>query len=145
VTFSGNNYGQLQLADAPDFAGTVAGFAGTAAGYGTSDSILLEDINFSSAQFNLAYAPNTGGTGGVLTVADGTNTANIKFAGSYVQSNFVAQNNGNGTIIYDPPVSNSLLVQGMASMGGAGLSSSPVTPASEAKSDNFLAAGGQVH
>jgi hypothetical protein len=91
VTFSGNNYGQLELADAQDFAGTVAGFAGTAAGYGTSDSIVLGDINFSSAQFNLAYAPNTGGTGGVLTVTDGTNTANIKFSGSYVQSNFVAQ------------------------------------------------------
>jgi hypothetical protein len=108
VTFSKSN-GQLILQDAPQFAGTLAGF-------GLGENIDLMDINFNSVQFKFTYTPNGGNTGGVLMVTDGTNTADINFVGSYSQSNFHAQADTSGTLITDPRVSQ--LAQAMASMGG---------------------------
>jgi len=68
----------------------------------------LRDINFNAVNFSMTYAPNNGNTGGVLSVTDGTNTANINFVGSYTQGNFhAATDSQGGTLITDPPVSSS--------------------------------------
>jgi hypothetical protein len=81
------------------FTGTVSGFTGTGAGNAaTSDKIDLKDINFSTA--SESYLNN------VLTVTDGTHTANINFVGSYVLANFHLLNDGSAkTLVVDPPAS----------------------------------------
>jgi hypothetical protein len=77
-------------------------------------------------------------------VTDGTNTADINFVGSYSQSNFHAQTDGqnpSGTLITDPRVS--LLAQAMASMGGSSTdSSSGVDRQVHENSHDMFAAGG---
>jgi large repetitive protein len=97
VTFDGGT-GELKL-DAPgSFAATIAGFTGTAANAAHSDVIDLAGINETSTGFTETYA------GGVLTVSDGTNTANLTFSNFNDTFKFASDGNG-GTLIYDPPVS----------------------------------------
>ena len=46
---------------------------------------------------------------GVLTVTDGSNTAELSFSGSYTLANFdFASDGSGGTIVYDPPAPTSL-------------------------------------
>ena len=97
VTFNATT-GILRLDQSVSYNGTISGFStqdGTLAG---SDQIDLRDISSATAHI-------TGYTGGVLTVTDGTNTANLHFSGAYVQSDFNLTTDGpaGGTIIYDPP------------------------------------------
>jgi hypothetical protein len=97
VTFGGGT-GELKL-DAPgSFAATIAGFTGTQADAAHSDVIDLAGINETSANFHETYA------GGVLTVTDGTNTAELTFSNFTSSFKFASDGNG-GTLIYDPPVS----------------------------------------
>jgi hypothetical protein len=97
VTFGGST-GTLQLDQSQSFTGTVAGFGG-------GDEIDLEDITF-GANTTLAYAANSGNSGGTLTVSDGSHVANIALLGQYLASNFVTASDGNGgTLITDPPPS----------------------------------------
>ena len=97
VTFSGTD-SSLSLQHSPNFAGTIAGFGG-------SNSIDVQDINFNSADFSLNYTPNQANTAGVLTVSDGVKSAEINFLGNYTQANFVANTDGmSGTLITDPSV-----------------------------------------
>src|SRR5262249_46489501 len=50
------------------------------------------------------YTENGAGTGGTLTISDGTNTANLNFTGSYTLANFKFSSDGSGgTLIIDPP------------------------------------------
>ena len=101
VTFNGST-GTLQLDDAPAFTDQIAGFSGdgTLAG---SDHIDLTDINFNSIHFSDNFNSATD----ILSVTDGTNTANLQFIGSYEQANFKFASDGRGgTIVYDPPVPN---------------------------------------
>ena len=97
ITFSGSS-NSLNLQDSPNFAGTIAGFGG-------NDLIHVQDINFNSADFSLNYTPNQAKTGGVLTLSDGTKSAEINFLGNYTQASFVADTDGiSGTLITDPSV-----------------------------------------
>jgi Bacterial Ig-like domain len=97
VTFDGGT-GELKL-DAPgSFAATIAGFTGTQADAAHSDVIDLAGINQTSANFHETYA------GGVLTVTDGTNTAELTFSNFTSSFKFVSDGNG-GTLIFDPPAS----------------------------------------
>jgi hypothetical protein len=97
VTFEGGT-GELKL-DAPgSFAATIAGFTGTAADATHSDVIDLAGINETSANFHETYA------GGVLTVTDGTNTAQLTFSNFTSSFKFASDGNG-GTLIFDPPAS----------------------------------------
>jgi hypothetical protein len=58
----------------------------------------LRGVNFSSQNFSSGYANN------VLTVTDGTNTANINVAGTYTLANFhFATDGSGGTLVTDPP------------------------------------------
>jgi Ca2+-binding RTX toxin-like protein len=89
--------GELILDHSADFTGTISGFTGdgTLAG---SDQIDLRDINFSSLEQS-SYA------NGVLTVSDGTHTANLDFNGDYQLANFKFVDDGQGgTTVYDPPI-----------------------------------------
>ena len=98
VTFNATT-GTLRLDQSVNYTGTISGFSTQDGTLANSDKIDLRDINSATAQV-------TGYTNGVLTVTDGTNTANLHFSGSYVQSNFkLAPDGQNGTFVYDPPSS----------------------------------------
>jgi len=71
--------GTLTLEDSFHFSGTIAGFNG-------DDAIDLTDLNFATAA--IAYHENAQGTGGVLTVSDGTHAAQLSFLGQYSADNF---------------------------------------------------------
>jgi hypothetical protein len=80
-------------------------FAGTVAGLAPGNFLDLPDIGFGAGP-TLGYAPNSGNTGGVLTVSDGVHTANIALLGQYAASSFVTAGAGHGgTLITDPPAS----------------------------------------
>src|SRR4029077_3938317 len=89
--------GELILDHSADFTGTISGFSGDGTLTG-SDLIDLRDINFSSLEQS-SYAH------GVLTVSDGTHTANLDFNGDYQLANFkFVDDSQGGTTVYDPPV-----------------------------------------
>jgi hypothetical protein len=95
--------GNLVLDDSQDFTGQISGFTGSGT-IATSDAIDLKDINFGNLTTE-TYTENTAGTGGTLTVSDGTHTANIDFVGNYQLANFKFSSDGSGgTLIIDPPV-----------------------------------------
>jgi autotransporter-associated beta strand protein len=96
ITFAGAS-GTLQLGASQSFTGTVAGFGG-------NDQIDLGDIGF-GANATLGYAANSSNTGGVLSISDGTHTANITLLGQYTASSFAMASDGNGgTLITDAPM-----------------------------------------
>jgi hypothetical protein len=103
VTFAPGATGELVLGDSAAFTGSITGFTGTGDGNpATSDKLDLTSINFSSA--NASYANN------ILTVTDGTHTAQINFIGDYTLANFhFFSDDSGGTLVTDPPVA---VVQG---------------------------------
>ena len=71
------------------------------AGFGAGDRLDLVDIAFGS-DVTLAYQANSDGTGGTLSVADGTHTADIALLGQYTAGSFVMSADGfGGTLIHD--------------------------------------------
>jgi hypothetical protein len=99
VTFASTT-GTLKLDNSTSFAGTVAGMAG-------SDTLDLADINFATIG-----TPSFSGTStaGVLTVTDGSHTANIALLGSYIASTFTVSSDGHGgTFVGDPPTTSPVL------------------------------------
>ncbi len=105
ISFANNagTSGALVLNDSVDFTGVIYGFAGDGT-LSNSDYIDLKDIDFSHLTIE-TYTENSAGTGGTLTLSDGTHTTNIDFAGNYVFENFTLSNDGSGgTLIIDPPV-----------------------------------------
>ena len=105
ISFANNdgNTGTLVLNDSADFTGQISGFTGNTS---ISDVIDLKDIDFAKAAET--YTENSNGTGGTLTVSDGTDTAHINFSGGYVLGNFeFASDAQGGTLIMDPPVDGS--------------------------------------
>jgi hypothetical protein len=104
---SSGTTGALVLNDSADFTGVITGFAGDGT-LSNSDSIDLKDIAFSTLTTE-TYVENSDGTGGTLTVSDGTQTANINFSGNYVLENFNFSSDGSGgTLVIDPPVNSAL-------------------------------------
>jgi hypothetical protein len=69
----------LKLDHSADFSGILTGFGG-------NDVLDLSGILGASA--TLSYTENAQGTGGTLSVTDGTHTANIAFTGQYTASDF---------------------------------------------------------
>jgi aspartate 1-decarboxylase len=93
VTFASTT-GTLKLDNSTSFSGTVAGLAG-------QDTLDLADINFATIQNPTFNGTNTGG---VLTVTDGSHTANIVLLGDYTASTFNVSSDGQGgTFVADPP------------------------------------------
>ena len=94
---------------AADATGTLkldqsSGFTGTISGFGADDALDLADIAFDS-NTTLGYSANADGTGGMLTVSDGTHNASIALLGQYVAAGFqVGSDQGTGTMVtYTPP------------------------------------------
>jgi hypothetical protein len=98
VTYAGTT-GELDLAhtlttDAQHYAGTVAGIATGDSG----DIMVLEDMNFVSGHTTASY--NT--MSHVLTVTNGTVTAQLNVLGSFMANSFVAVNDGGHVEVHDP-------------------------------------------
>jgi large repetitive protein len=109
VTFNSTT-GMLKLDNAQNFHGVVSGFSTTDGTQAHSDQIDLANINHDSLSFSESF--NTAND--VLTVTDGTNTANIQFTGNIGSLSFVDDGNPingvsgtSGTIVFDPPAANS--------------------------------------
>ena len=89
VTFGGHS-GVLILGASRSYTGTLGGFSQAGA-----DTLDLGDIAFVDA----GEATFSGtGSGGMLTVSDGTHTAQIKLAGNYLDATFVASDDGSGGV-----------------------------------------------
>ncbi len=111
VTFAAST-GLLMLDQPSTFSGEIYGFTGdgTLAG---SDQIDLVGVNFNTVSDSYSN--------GALTVTDGNNTAVLNFNGAYVLGNFTLASDGHGgTIVYDPPVSNSAPAAPAAAPANAG-------------------------
>jgi hypothetical protein len=81
----------LTLKHAQNFAATISGFR-------TGDTIDAANFLLSGTSFN--FIENSGGTGGTLTLHDGSLTANIVTTGHYSNSSFaLAPDNGTGTLV----------------------------------------------
>ena len=89
--------GTLKLDNSANFTGTVSNF-------GAGNHLDLAEIGFSAA--SVTYAENQQGTGGTLTVSDGTHTANITLLGQYSADGFQANDDQHmGTLMtYHPPI-----------------------------------------
>ena len=73
-------------------------FAATISGFGTGDTIDATNFLLSGTTFN--FVENSGGTGGTLTLHDGSLTANILMTGVYSNSDFtLAPDSGTGTLV----------------------------------------------
>ena len=96
VSFQGPT-GTLKLDDAGAFAGQVSGLSG-------SDALDLGDIKY-GANTTATYLGNS--SGGVLTVSDGTHTANIDLVGNYLSSSWdLSSDSHGGTMVVDPVAPN---------------------------------------
>jgi hypothetical protein len=78
VAFDANASGTLKLDQSSAFTGVISGF-------GALDHLDLVDI---AAGATASYAADADGSGGVLTVSDGTHSAAIALAGRYDPSGF---------------------------------------------------------
>jgi hypothetical protein len=73
-------------------------FAGTISGFGTGDTI--DATNFLETATAYNFVENVAGTGGTLTLTDGSLTASILMTGDYSKSNFaLAPDSGSGTLV----------------------------------------------
>ncbi|HXV00311.1 MAG TPA: hypothetical protein VG166_07425 [Caulobacteraceae bacterium] len=101
VDFPGTT-GELELGRSRGYTGTISGFSKTGA-----TSLDLDDIAFISGTTKATFSGTT--ASGVLTVTDGTNTANIHLSGDYTSSTFAVSNEGHGgVLIVDPPLAAAL-------------------------------------
>ncbi|MBB4372574.1 hypothetical protein GGD63_005384 [Bradyrhizobium sp. cir1] len=110
VTFANNSgtTGTFAIEHAADFTGTINGFAGDGT-VANSDLLDLKDIDFTHLT-GVTWTENADHLGGVLTLSDGTETATIKFAGSYSIDSFEFVSDGNGgTLVVDPPTGPTLV------------------------------------
>jgi hypothetical protein len=98
VTLDAGATGTLMLDDSIDFSGSVSGFNG-------DDHLDFVDVIF-GAGTSASYVENQEGTGGTLTVTDGSHTANVSLLGQYSADGFQASDDQHvGTLIaYHPPI-----------------------------------------
>ena len=96
VNFTGST-GRLVLSQSQNYKGAISGLstAGT-------NSLDLTDIGFTSTHEATFSGTKTGG---VLTVTDGKNTAQINLTGNYTSSKFICSSDGHGGVIVVDPVS----------------------------------------
>ncbi|HKO69493.1 MAG TPA: VCBS domain-containing protein, partial [Bradyrhizobium sp.] len=90
VVFGAGAAGTLKLEDSFHFNGAISGFAG-------SDTIDLADLFGATS---LSYHENSSGTGGTLSVSDGSATVNLSLLGIYSADNFsIVPDHAKGTAI----------------------------------------------
>jgi hypothetical protein len=97
VSFDAGATGTLKLDRSSSFSGALSGFA-------AGDALDLADIA-AGANAVVSYTANADGSGGTLTVSDGTTTAKLSLLGQFAAGGFrAAADTGVGTIItYEPP------------------------------------------
>jgi hypothetical protein len=92
TTFATGATGTLILGDSFNFSGTVSGMS-------ADDHIDLLDFNFANAP-TLNYTPNADNSGGTLSIADGSHTANIALLGSFDPTGFqIEADKTTGTLV----------------------------------------------
>ena len=90
-TIHENGKDEITLKQAQSFVATISGF-------GTNDTI--DATNFVETATTYNFVENSGGTGGTLTLTDGSLIANILLTGSYSKSDFsLAPDSGTGTLV----------------------------------------------
>ncbi len=95
VTFVGSG-GDLVLDDLPAFSGQIAGLSLK------SQKVDLGGFAYSTGE-TVSWTQAVGS--GVLTVTDGAKVASLALIGTYVTSNFMLSDDGQGgTFVVDPPV-----------------------------------------
>jgi hypothetical protein len=95
VTFTAAAGSVLELAKSTGYTGQISGFSKTGA-----SSLDLLDIAFGGGT-KVSFSGTT--TSGVLTVTDGTHTANIHLTGNYTTSTFTAADDGAGHVLVTDP------------------------------------------
>ena len=91
TTFAADATGLLKLDQSVSFTGTVSGL--------DDDHLDLADV-LAGPNTTLDFTGNADGSGGMLTVSDGTHTAHIELAGQYAASGFhLASDGSGGTLI----------------------------------------------
>jgi hypothetical protein len=95
TAFDATAAGTLKLGDSLHFSGSITGF-------NDNDHIDLMDVHFANAT-SVAYATDSSGTGGTLTVSDGVTSAHLALIGQFSATGFlITADNLGGTIIsYD--------------------------------------------
>src|SRR5204863_1711828 len=88
VTFTGTT-GTLEIDHSMGFTGQISGLAG-------SDALDLSDLSY-GANTTATFLGDT--TGGILTVTDGSRTANIALSGNYLSSGWTLSSDGHGGTI----------------------------------------------
>ncbi|MEV8650736.1 Ig-like domain-containing protein, partial [Mesorhizobium ciceri] len=96
VIFGVDAAGTLRLDDSFDFSGSIAGMT-------NDDKVDLGDIWFSTGT-SAVYQANQDGSGGTLTVSDGTHDARLHIIGTYDPGSFTVADDGAGhTVVgYNP-------------------------------------------
>ena len=97
TTFAADGDGILWLDQASNFTGVISGF-------NQGDSLDLRDVSFGGGTgTTLSYDANQAGTGGLLTISNGVNTAHITLEGQYTTAGFAgASDQGSGCMVsYD--------------------------------------------
>jgi hypothetical protein len=111
VGFDAGSTGIFQLDSSQSFAGTIAGLSLSGA-----NELDLRDISYISGTTKATFVENGGGTQGVLTVTDGTHTANLTLLGNYASSTFVVGTDSHGgTFVHDPAAAPTIAAIGAAS------------------------------
>jgi hypothetical protein len=97
TSFAAGAAGTLKLDQAENFSGTISGF-------GAGDALDLSDIAF-GANLTVGYKANAAGTGGTLSISEGTHSASIALLGQFAAAGFqVGSDAGGGAMVtYTPP------------------------------------------
>jgi hypothetical protein len=114
VIFDDSAAGLLRLDAATAFSGSVGGLS-------SDDRIDLGDVAFGGN--SVVYQANDLGTGGTLSIGDGTHTAHIALDGQYVAAGLQADGHGGTLLAYDAPAADNTLLGGALGdilTGGAG-------------------------
>jgi hypothetical protein len=100
TTFAVGATGTLKLDQSASFTGSVSGFE-------SGDALDLADIAF-GANTTLGYSANADGSGGMLSMSDGTHSASIALFGQYAAAGFqIGSDSGAGAIVsYADPGAN---------------------------------------
>ena len=96
VIFGADAAGTLRLDDSFDFSGSIAGIT-------NDDKVDLGDIWFSTGT-SAVYHANQDGSGGTLTVSDGSHSATLHLLGAYDANGFKLADDGEGhaVVTYNP-------------------------------------------
>ncbi|MER9426870.1 Ig-like domain-containing protein [Mesorhizobium sp. M0317] len=96
VIFGADAAGTLRLDDSFDFSGSIAGIT-------NDDKVDLGDIWFSTGT-SAVYHASQDGSGGTLTVSDGTHDATLHLLGAYDADSFTVADDGTGRtmVAYSP-------------------------------------------